>query len=152
VKRVIETLWLLLLVAGFGWAKSSQDNWDSLKELRPGQTIEVVGSKMKTLKGALVSVSDEALPLRVGKSEESVARADVVRVSVRDTSHRTRNMLLGAGIAGGVALVPAGLLLAQQSNEGNTCGGCVAAIAAGFGGGVALGAIPGNRTIYRVKK
>jgi hypothetical protein len=152
MRGVIETLLLLLLMPGFGWAKSSQNNWDNLKQLRPGQKIEVVDSKMKTLKGTFVSVSDDAISLQVGKSEESVARADVVRVSVRDTSHRTRNMLLGSGVIGGIALIPAGILLAQQSNEGNRCAACVAAIAAGFGGGAALGAIPGNRTIYRVKK
>ena len=47
---------------------------------------------MKTLKGAFVSVSDEVISLEAGKGEESVVRANVVRVSVRDTSHRTRNM------------------------------------------------------------
>jgi len=152
MRRVIETLLLLLMVSGLGWAQSSQNNWDNLKQLCPRQKIEVVDSKMRTLKGAFVSVSDEVLSLRVGKSEESVARASVMRVSVRDTSHRTRNMLLGAGILGGVALIPAGVGLAASSNEGNGCGYCVAAIVAGFGGGAALGAFPGSRTIYRVEK
>jgi hypothetical protein len=152
MRRVIETLLLLLLVPGFGLAKSAQNNWDDLKELTPGEKIEVVDSKMKTLKGTFVSVSDEALSLQVGKSEESVLRANVVRVSVRDTSHRTRNMLLGSGIVGGIILTPAFILLVQQSNEGNSCGACVAAIVAGFGGGAAAGAIPGSRTVYRAKK
>jgi len=152
MKRVIETLLLLLVVPGFSLAKSAQNNWDNLKELRPGQKIEVVDSSMKTLKGAFVSFTDEAISLQAGKREESVARAKVVRVSVRDNSHRTRNMLLGSGILGGIILIPAGILLGQQSNEGNSCGACVAAIVAGFGGGAALGAIPGSRTVYRAKK
>ncbi len=152
MKRVTETLLLLFLVPGFGWAKSAQNNWDNLRQLAPGQKIEVVDSKMKTLKGSFVSVSDEALSLQVGKSEESVLRVNVVRVSVRDTSHRARNMALAAGVIGGIALIPSAIVIGQQSNEGNTCTACVAAIAAGFGGGAALGAIPSNRTIYRVKK
>jgi hypothetical protein len=152
MKGVIETLLVLLLVPGLGWAKSSQDSWDNLKELRPGQKIEVMDSKMKTLKGTFVSVSDEAISLLVAKSQESVLRANVVRVSVRDTSHRRRNMLLGAGILGGVALIPAVIGLVANSNEGIGCGACVAAIPAGFGGGAALGALPGSRTVYRVKK
>jgi hypothetical protein len=150
MKRVIEAIGLLLLVAGLGWAKSSQDNWDNLKELRPGEKIEVVDSDMKTFNGTFVSVSDEAITLRAGKGEKSVLRAKVVRISVRDHSHRTRNVLLGSGLIGGVALIPSVIFLEINSNEGNGCGACVAAIAAGFGGGAALGTIPGNRTIYRV--
>jgi hypothetical protein len=152
MKRVIETLLLVLLVPGFGWAKSSQDNWGNLKQLAPGQKIEVVDSKMKTLKGTFVSVSEEAISLQVGKSEKSIARADVVRVSVHDNSHRARNMLLASGVIGGITLIPAAIGLAINGNEGNSCPACVAAIVAGFGGGAALGAIPGSRTIYRVKK
>jgi hypothetical protein len=152
MRRLTAGLVLLLAVPLSTVAQRAQDSWDNLKQLRPGQKIEVVDSKMKTLKGSFVSVSEEALSLQDGKSQESVPRADIVRVSVRDTSHRTRNMLLAAGVIGGVTLIPAGILFAQQSNEGNSCGACVAAIVAGFGGGAALGAIPGSRTIYRVKK
>ncbi len=155
MKRVTETLLILLLVPGFGWAKSAQNNWDDLKQLTPGQKVEVVDSKMKTLKGAFVSFTDEAISLQVGKSEESVPRTNVVRVSVRDTSHRARNMALAAGVIGGITLIPAVLVIEESSNEGgcgSSCGAAVTAIAAGFGGGAALGAIPGSRTIYRVKK
>jgi hypothetical protein len=152
MKRVIETLLLLLLVPGFSLAQSSQNNWDNLKQLRPGQKIEVVDSSMKTLKGAFVSFSDEAISLQAGKGEESVERAKVVRVSVRDNSHRVRNMLLGSGILGGIAVAATAVPLMAGSNEGNSCPACAAAIAAGFGGGAALGAIPGSRTVYRAKK
>jgi len=152
MKRVIETLLLLLLVPGFSLAQSSQNNWDNLKQLRPGQKIEVVDSSMKTLKGAFVSFSDEAISLQAGKGEESVERAKVVRVSVRDNSHRVRNMLLGSGILGGIAVAATAVPLMAGSNEGNSCPACAAATAAGFGGGAALGAIPGSRTVYRAKK
>jgi len=152
MKRVTETLLLLLMVPGFGLAQSSQNNWDNLKQLRPGQKTEVVDSSMKSLRGPFVSVSEEAITLQVGKSQESIERAKVVRVSVRDTSHRTRNMLLGSGILGGIALAAAAVPLGASSNEGNSCGVCVVAIAAGFGGGAAFGAIPGSRTVYRAKK
>jgi hypothetical protein len=151
--RVTPVLLFLVLVPVFGMAQSPKDSWDNLKELRPGQKIEVVDSKMKTLKGTFVSVSDEAISLQVGKSEESVPRANVVRVSVRDTSHRARNMMLGAGIAGGAALTVGLLANAPASNEGTGCGGCVAGFAAAAaGGGAGLGAIPGSRTVYRAKK
>jgi hypothetical protein len=120
-KRLMEALLLALLIPGFGFGQAAQNNWDNLKELRPGQKIEVVDSKMKTFKGTFVSVSDEAISLQVGKSEETVARANVVRVSVHDTSHRTRNMLLASGVIGGIVLIPATIGLAVNGNEGNSC-------------------------------
>lgn len=153
MKRVIETLLLLLMVPGFGSAQSSQNNWDNLKQLRPGQKIEVVDSSMKTLKGAFVSISDEAISLQAGKSEESVLRANVVRVSVRDTSHRTRNMLIGAAAGVGAGLAITLPLEMQQSNEGNSLAGTMAGVTSALAGaGLGLGAMPGNRTIYRAKK
>lgn len=155
MKRVIEIVLLLVLVPGFILAKSQRNNWDDLKQLRPGQKIEVVDSKMKTLKGTFVSVSDEAIALQTGKSEESVPRANVVRVSVRDTSHRARNMALASAVIGGITLIPAILIIGESNNEGgcgSSCTAAGAAVAAGFGGGAALGAIPGSRTVYRVKK
>jgi hypothetical protein len=152
MKKVIETLLLMLLVPGLSLAQSLQNNWANLKQLRPGQKIEVVDSSMKTLRGPFVSVCEEAITLQVGKNPQSIERAKVVRVSVRDNSHRTRNMLLGSGILGGIALAATAVPLGISGNEGTSCGACAAAIAAGFGGGAALGAIPGSRTIYRVKK
>jgi len=41
-------------------------------------------------------------------------------VSVRDTSHRTRNMLLGSGILGGIALAAAAVPLGISGNEGTS--------------------------------
>ncbi len=142
MKRVVETILLLLVVPGVSLAKSAQNNWDDLKQLRPGQKIEVLDLKMKTLKGTFISVTDEAISLQVGKREESVARAKVVRVSVRDNSHRARNMLLASGILGGIAVAATAVPLMAGGNEGNSCPACAAAIAAGFGGGAALAQLP----------
>ncbi len=150
--KTLVVMLVLALCPRIGAAQSSQDNWDNLRQLRPGQKIEVIDPAMKSFRGAFVSVSEEAITLEAGKGQESILRPNVVRVSVRDTSHRTRNMLLGSGILGGAALALAIPFAVVNSNEGSGCGACIAAIAAGFGGGAALGALPGNRTVYRVKK
>jgi hypothetical protein len=152
VRILIATTALLL---GFGQVlcfSQTKGSWDDLKQLSPGQKIEVVDMQMKTLKGEFVSFTDETISLREGKGVQSVERANVARVSVRDTSHRARKIMLGAGIFGGIALAAAIVPLKEASNEGNGCGACVAAIAAGFGGGAAFGALPGYRTIYRAAK
>ena len=111
MKRAMPGLLFLFLVPVFALAQQVRDSWDNLKQLRAGQKIEVVETSMETLHGSFVSVSEEALTLRVGKSQESIERAKVVRGSVRDTSHRTRNMLLGSGILGGIALAAAAVPL-----------------------------------------
>jgi hypothetical protein len=72
---------------------------------------------------------------------------------MRDTSRHTRSMLIGAAIAGGAVLTIGLLANAPASNECTGCAGCIAGYAAAAaGGGASLGAIPGSRTIYRVKK
>ena len=152
MKKATRALAYLLLAPALTLAQAAKDSWDNLRQLKPGQRIEVVDKQMKTLKGEFVSFTDEAISLREASGEQSVERVNVVRVSVRDTSHRTRNMLLGAAIGGGIAVAATVVPLVANSNEGNSCGVCVAAIAAGFGGGAALGALPGSRTVYRAKK
>jgi hypothetical protein len=152
MRRINHALLLLLFVPVSGVSQSSQHDWGNLKELRPGQKVEVIDNSMKSFQGPFVSVSEEAITLKVGKGQQSVERANVVRVNVRDTSHRKRNMLLGAGILGGIAVAATAVPLMANSNEGNSCPACAAVIAAGFGGGAALGAIPGSRTVYRIKK
>jgi hypothetical protein len=95
----------LVLIPSFALAQSTQYSWDNLKQLQPGQKIEAVDSSMKTLKGEFISVSDEAISLRAAKkNEQGVPRAEAIRVSVRDTSHRTRNMLIGMGVGAGAGL------------------------------------------------
>jgi hypothetical protein len=144
---------LVFLAPALARTQSAIGSWDTLKQLQPGQKIEVVDSHLKKVKGEFVSLTDEAISLRDGKQQQSVTRAEVMRVSVRDTSHRKRNMILGAAIGGGAALTIGLLANAQASNEGTGCDGCVAGFAAAAaGGGAALGAIPSFRTIYRAKK
>jgi hypothetical protein len=134
-------------------AQPSQNNWDNLKELAPGQKIEVVDMNLKSVKGAFLSLSTDSISLNSGKQEVAVQRADVMRVSLRDSSKLRRNMLIGAGTAGGAVLTIGLLANAPASNEGTGCAGCVVGFAAAAaGGGAGLGAIPGNRTVYRIKK
>ena len=156
MERLKPVLLLLFLIPVFGMAQSAKESWDNLKQLRPGQKIEVVDKSMKSFGGHFVSVSEEAITLQVGKSQESIERAKVVRVTVRDTSHRKRNMLIGTAIGAGAGLAIAIPIAAICSNEGNcrdtSLAGAALAVA-GFGAaGAGLGAIPGNRTVYRAEK
>ncbi len=68
MNRTILSISLLLLLPALSLAQSGTDSWDNLKQLQPGQKIEVVDSSMKSLKGEFLSVTEEAISLREGKS------------------------------------------------------------------------------------
>jgi hypothetical protein len=156
VQARIVVVFLILFAAVPTRLPAQQQNagsWDNLRQLQPGQKIEVVDLHLKKVEGKFVSLTEDAISLRNKKQQESITRSEVMRVSVRDTTHRKRNMVLGAAIAGGAALTIGLLANASARNEGTGCDGCVAGFAAAAaGGGAALGAIPGSRTIYRAKK
>lgn len=140
-----------IVLTGHLLAQTGQDAWDNLKQLRVGQKIEIVDVKMKTLRGTFAGYSEDAISLRTGKAESSLQRTNVVRVGVRDTSKRKRNMLLGIaiGAGGGVA---AGLFAdAPLRNEGHAPFFAPVLGAGGAGLGALAGLSPGYRTIYRAE-
>jgi len=104
MKRVIETLLLLLLVPGLSLAQSSQNNWDNLKQLAPGQQIRIVLNDAKSYEAKFQSVTDEGIVVRLATGEQTFPRQSVLRVSTKHRSHRVRNALIGAGAGVATAL------------------------------------------------
>ena len=150
MQRLLWGLLILVLVPLPSSAQTARDSWDNLKQLQPGQRIEVVDMKLKSLKGTFVSFSEEAISLRVKESEVAVPRPDVLRVSLRENSKRTRNLLIGLGIgaAGGLA-AGVGLMEREPGYAGAVAGTTVLFAVVGAGLGAAF---PGYQTIYRVKR
>ena len=150
MKRLLWGLLILVLVPLPSSAQTARDSWDNLKQLQPGQRIEVVDMKLKSLKGTFVSFSEEAISLRVKESEVAVPRPDVLRVSLRENSKRTRNLLIGLGIgaAGGLA-TGLGIMEREPGYAGAVAGTTVLFAVVGAGLGAAF---PGYQTIYRVKR
>lgn len=160
-------LWLMILMLGFiglipanaAEPKSTQANWESLKQLAPGQQIQIVLKDAKSYHGQFQSVSDNALVLRLAAGEQTFERQNVLRVSKRGRSHRGRNALIGLAIGGGAGVIVA---IASPELGAGKCGqgSCVdAAIVFGegfLGGAVGAGigaAIPtgGWRDVYRAQ-
>jgi hypothetical protein len=144
-----------MLVPNLTWAASKPDAWDNLKQLQPGQMIEILDVRLKTYRGRFSALGDTSITLHAGKSDATVSRSDVARVSIRDTSRRSHNMLIGAAVGVGAGL---GLGLMWKSNCDLTgrCkagAGSYAVIGGLVAAGTGLGAIPGHyRTIYRIPK
>ena len=128
MKRVIETLVLLLMVPGFGLAQSSQNNWDNLKQLAPGQQIRVVLNDAKSYEVKFQSVTDDGIVVRLATGEQPFPRQSVLRVSSKHRSHRGRNALIGVG---------AGVATALAVDAG-VCKDCTAGTWAGDAAGCGL--------------
>jgi hypothetical protein len=104
MKRVIETLLLLLMVPGLSLAQSSQNNWDNLKQLAPGQQIRIVLNDAKSYKAKFQSVTDDAIVVRLATGDQTFPRQSVLRVSRKRRPHRGRNALIGVALGVAAAL------------------------------------------------
>jgi hypothetical protein len=134
---------LLLALAGDG-------SWNNLAQLRPGQRVEVVDMKLKSVTGEFSGYSADSLSLRAGGTERTIARADVLSVKNRERSHR-RNVLLGLAMGAGVGMAAGAIRGATYHEEGEwpVFMMVYTPIAAGIGA-VAGAVMPaGEITIYR---
>ncbi len=138
-------------------AAADETGWSNLQQVRVGQKIEVVDTNLKKLKGTFLSLSDEAISLRVKKEEVGVQREDVFRVSLRGKSKRSTSALVGAAI-GALVGVGVGALAATSYGSGDSGSesfivflGTTIGAGAGAGVGAAVPFVPSYRTIYRAK-
>ena len=150
---VIVFLLSLTLSGALAAKEPDEQSWENLKQLRVGQKIQVVQMNVKSLKGTFLGVSEEVISLRVKKNEVTIPRADVLRVSSRQSSRRVRNALIGTAIGLGVGFGVG--LAALAATRGSDFPGEVIAPFIAIGGGVGGGAgaaIASHPTVYRAKK
>jgi hypothetical protein len=153
MRKATITVLTLALTATVGFARDEQQPWENLKELQAGQKIEVVDMGLKSFSGAFASVSDEAILLQHKGGDVTIERVNIMRISMRDPSKRTRNMLLGTAIGAGAGLALGLVLNAPGSNEGNDNPALIAGLTAGSAGaGLGIAVDSGYRTIYRAAK
>jgi hypothetical protein len=86
-------------------ARTSLQDWSTVRALRPGDELVLITKADVTLKGKLVAVSDTLLTLRRNGRTNEIERADVKRVfQVRGRSVGKATLIgLGVGTAAGVA-------------------------------------------------
>ncbi len=97
MRVLILRMIILILVPGPALAQRPEHAWENLNQLREGCKIKVVDMNLKSWKGSLVSVSDEAITIReLRKQQEiTVERANVFRVTDVRRSRRGRSALIG---------------------------------------------------------
>ena len=122
-------------------------DWAVVKQLPPEKQVIVVLKKERH-SGRLQSVTDDSLVVVENKKVITIAKPDIRRVGIRNSSARGKNAAIGAAIGFGVGLA-AGVFTPgdlERSTTGPIVGGIGGLIGAGIGA-----AIPGYSTIYKVK-
>lgn len=133
-------------------AQAPPESWESLRQLRPGEDIEVVDLRMKSHRGRFADYTPDSIALRSQGRDLRVARTEVASVKRRSQPHRRRNTLLGLtiGAASGLAV---GAIRGKTYHEQGETGVFISVwtpIGAGIGGAVGA-ALPsgGEVTVYR---
>jgi hypothetical protein len=125
--------------------------WDNLQRLSPGDDIRVVLNDMKSYGAKFQQVNDNHLTVRLGKGEQSFAKEDILRVSLKGGSHQLRNAAIGLGIGVGLGLA----IAAKDSNDSEAQNIDLAFMVPVAGaGGAAVGALlpsTGWRDVYRAR-
>jgi hypothetical protein len=91
-------------------------NWTNLNTLAAGSEVRVRVASGKDVRGFIQRVTPDSLLLNATTGQETLARADVRRVSLKKPGHRGRNTLIGLGIGAGAGLA-AGAGIDAQSNS-----------------------------------
>jgi|HubBroStandDraft_6_1064221.scaffolds.fasta_scaffold580461_2 hypothetical protein len=100
----------LLLVLAAGTAAAQKTNWANVKGLPVGGEIRVSLDGGRSYRGQVQNVTDESLVMVAASSQESLARAQIMKVATKGENHRIRNTFIGlAAGAGGGAGIGAGL-------------------------------------------
>jgi hypothetical protein len=154
MNRIIAATLAMSMLAAAAAAQAQEHAWDSLKGLRAGERIQVVDQKLKSQDGSFASLSNESITFQVGKDAVVIQRADVLRISSRERSHRLRNTFIGLGIGIGAGAAAAGAMVASGGEIAITGGAAAGGVLAAGGIGAGIGAaIPAGRpTIYRAEQ
>jgi hypothetical protein len=144
IKKTLAML-LLAAVTAFG------AEWDSVTRITEGQKIELRTRDGAELKGTFISATAESIAIRHKSGEQSVERANVLRVRIYDAGRRTRKGVMWTAIGAGAGAGIGAAACPQCSNEGSGA----KYVGAGVAVGAALGALgflsSPYKTIYKVK-
>jgi hypothetical protein len=125
--------------------------WDNLQRLSPGDDIRVVLNDKKSYRAKFQQATEDRLTVRLATGEQSFAKEDILRVSVKGGSHRLQNAAIGLGIGVGLGLA----IAAKDSNDSEAQNIDLAfGVPLAGAGGAAVGALlpsSGWREVYRAR-
>jgi hypothetical protein len=102
---VKRSRYLIACMALFTFELAAQaQSWNNVTAISPGTEIRIAGPGPGAVQGTLQSVTGDSLVLNSSAGQETFARQEVTRVSVKKQGHRKRNTLIGLGAGAGVGL------------------------------------------------
>lgn len=153
MRKAIWAFLVFVISPAIGWTQAGLDSWENLSALRPGQKIQIVETKLKSHFGTFVGYTADTISMRVGKSEVTVPKSDVLRVSDRERSHTGRNALIGMGVGAAAGIAAGAIAAATYHEPGEGWLYTLFTLPAGAGAGAVVGAaISHYPTIYRAPK
>ena len=93
----------MLLIMAAAMASAQKTEWANVKGLPIGREIRV-SLEGKSFRGQVQNVTDDSLVIVAASSQQTLARAEIKKVSTKGESHRLRNTLIGLGIGAGAGL------------------------------------------------
>lgn len=134
------------------WAKGDKSNWGNLRALQSGTKIQVLDRNHPKHEGVFSSFNDQGITIHENATDQIIARADVLRVTVH--GHRLRHTLIGLaiGVGGGAAIGAGGGGCSSSADCIGLTRGQTAGLGAALGGaiGAVIGALlPARVTVYR---
>jgi hypothetical protein len=106
IPRLMPICAAALIFSAATWAQPARD-WLSLghaPEISAGAEIEARTAGNKRYRGQFNAADADALVMTTASGQQRLARATVVRVSVKKPGHRGRNTLIGLGIGAAAGL------------------------------------------------
>jgi hypothetical protein len=98
---------MFVLMAALAAAQTKFTDWSTVKALATGASVRITTGS-RTVHGSVLRVTDDALVLGTGKSQEMFPQQEVKRVLLRGDSHRGRNSLIGLGVGAVTGVIIAG--------------------------------------------
>ncbi len=109
---------LLLVTLASALFAQAPANWDVVKKIDAGKQIRVRLADGRSVRGEFESATDDAVIVSTTKSQETLPRTTIAKVSSKGKSHRLRNTLIGLGAGAGAGLIFGSVADSECANEG----------------------------------
>ncbi len=101
----MQVSYRIAYVALFAMQMAAQgESWNAVAAIPSGTQIRVAGPSTGNIQGTLHSVTGDSIMLDSSAGQETFARQQVTRISVKKESHRGRHALIGLGVGAGAGL------------------------------------------------
>ena len=145
ISSLLMTTVLILTATFVSSAQSSQQNWDSIKNLTIGTNLIVETKNRETIRGTVSGVMDSALNLSNNGNITTLNENEIAKIYLTKKRSRIKGAFLGAGIGAVAGFAIGGIYSLATKGDG-------LAAAGGLIYGLPIGAVVGAATSGKIRK